>query len=48
MNYYLALVIAYAIGVSALGLWTARLIRNSGDFFVAGRNLGAGLIFSTG
>ena len=47
MNYYLALVIAYAIGVSALGLWTARLIRNSGDFFVAGRALGPGLIFST-
>jgi Na+/proline symporter len=47
VSYYLALVIAYAIGISALDLWTARLIRNSGDFFVAGRRLGAGLIFST-
>lgn len=31
----------------ALGLWTARLIRGSGDFFVAGRRLGPGLIFAS-
>jgi SSS family solute:Na+ symporter len=30
-----------------LGLWSARLVRGSGDFFVAGRKLGPGLIFTT-
>jgi solute:Na+ symporter, SSS family len=37
----------YSDGVVALGLWTSRLIRNSSDFFVAGRNLGPGLIFAS-
>jgi len=31
----------------ALGLWIARRVRNSADFFVAGRSLSAGAIFST-
>ena len=31
----------------ALGLWTARLVRGSGDFFVAGRRLGPGLVFTS-
>lgn len=31
----------------ALGLWTSRLVRGSGDFFVAGRTLGPGLILSS-
>ena len=31
----------------ALGLWTARLVRTSGDFFVASRSLGPGLIFAS-
>ena len=30
-----------------LGLWSARLVHGSGDFFVAGRKLGPGLIFTT-
>ena len=30
-----------------LGLWSARLVRESSDFFVAGRKLGPGLIFTT-
>lgn len=47
MSLHLALVIAYAVGITALGLWTARYIRNSGDFFVAGRSLGSGLVFSS-
>lgn len=47
MNLYLALVLGYAITIVALGLWTSRLVRNSSDFFVAGRGLGTGLIFST-
>jgi solute:Na+ symporter, SSS family len=33
--------------VVALGLWTARLVRTSGDFFVASRRLGPGLIFAS-
>jgi len=31
----------------AIGLWIARLVRNSADFFVAGRSLGGPLLFST-
>jgi SSS family solute:Na+ symporter len=33
--------------VVALGLWTARLVRSSVDFFVASRSLGPGLIFAS-
>ena len=47
MNLQLTLLIVYSIGVVGFGLWTARLVRNSGDFFVAGRRLGPGLIFTT-
>ena len=47
MNLQLSLLIVYSMGVIALGLWTSRLIRGSGDFFVAGRRLGPGLIFVT-
>src|SRR5882672_560850 len=45
MNLQLTLLVVYSTGVIALGLWTSRLIRGSGDFFVAGRRLGGGLIF---
>ena len=47
MSLQLTLLIVYTMGVIVLGLWTARLIRGSGDFFVAGRRLGPGLIFVT-
>jgi SSS family solute:Na+ symporter len=47
LTLHLALLIVYSIGVVALGLWTSRLIRTSGDFFVAGRRLGPGLIFAS-
>jgi SSS family solute:Na+ symporter len=47
LSLQLTLLIVYSMGVIALGLWTARLIRGSGDFFVAGRRLGPGLIFVT-
>src|ERR671918_726507 len=47
MSIHLTLLILYSVGVVGLGLWTARLIRTSGDFFVAGRSLGPGLIFSS-
>ena len=47
MTLHLALLIVYSIGVVSLGLWTSRLVRTSGDFFVAGRRLGPGLIFAS-
>jgi solute:Na+ symporter, SSS family len=47
VSLHLAVMIAYAVGITALGLWTARYIRTSSDFFVAGRGLGAGLVFSS-
>jgi SSS family solute:Na+ symporter len=47
LNLHLTLLIVYSVAIVALGLWTARLIRGSRDFFVAGRRLGPGLIFTT-
>jgi solute:Na+ symporter, SSS family len=47
MNLPLVLLIVYSVGLIAFGLWIARLVRGTGDFFVAGRNLSAPLIFST-
>ena len=47
MNIYLASLTAYALALMALGLWIGRRVRGAGDFFVAGRSLGPGLIFST-
>jgi SSS family solute:Na+ symporter len=47
VNLHLALLIVYSVAIVGLGLWTARLIRGSSDFFVAGRRLGPGLIFTT-
>ena len=39
--------VVYSIGLIALGAWITRRVRASGDFFVSGRSLGAGLIFAT-
>lgn len=47
MNVHLTLLIVYSAALISLGLWVARLVRTSGDFFVAGRSLAAPLIFST-
>ena len=47
MSLYLTLIVAYSLGVVGLGIWTARFVRSSSAFFVAGRSLGAGLIFVT-
>lgn len=47
MSIHLALLIAYSILLTGVGLWIGRLVRGSGDFFVAGRTLGASLLFST-
>ncbi len=45
--YYLLLLIAYSLAQIALGVWIGRRVRTARDFFVAGRSLGPGLIFST-
>jgi SSS family solute:Na+ symporter len=42
---HLILLIVYSIGVVGLGIWSARFVRTSSAFFVAGRSLGPGLIF---
>jgi SSS family solute:Na+ symporter len=47
VSIHLALLIVYSVAIVALGIWSARLVRGSGDFFVAGRRLGPGLIFTT-
>src|SRR5918995_1086166 len=47
MTVHLVLLVVYSVGVVALGLWAARLVRHSSEFFVAGRTLGPGLIFAT-
>lgn len=42
-----ALLLAYAALQVALGLWLARSVRGGAAFFVADRQLGAGLLFAT-
>ncbi|HEY6404325.1 MAG TPA: sodium:solute symporter family protein, partial [Blastocatellia bacterium] len=44
---YLFILIGYAVLMIAFGVILSRRVRESGDFFVAGRGLNAGLIFST-
>ncbi|HSB09311.1 MAG TPA: sodium:solute symporter family protein [Blastocatellia bacterium] len=44
---FLLILIAYAAVMIAIGALVSRRVRASSDFFVAGRGLGAGLIFST-
>lgn len=43
----LALLLLYSAAQVALGLWIGRRVRRAGEFFVAGRQLGPGLIFAT-
>jgi SSS family solute:Na+ symporter len=43
----LLLLLAYSAGLVALGLWIGRRVGTAGDFFVAGRRLGPGLLFTT-
>ena len=47
MTLRLGLLIAYSAGLVGLGLWIGRYVKGAKDFFVAGRGLGPGLIFST-
>jgi len=47
MSLHLALLIIYSCAVVGLGLWTARFVRTSSAFFVAGRSLGPGLVLAS-
>ena len=47
MNVQLALLLFYSALLIGLGLWIGRRVSGTKDFFVAGRSLGPGLIFST-
>ena len=47
MTLQLALLLGYSALLVGLGLWIGRRVSGTKDFFVAGRQLGPGLIFST-
>lgn len=47
MNLPLVILLIYAGVLMGVGLWAGRRVQNSSDFFVAGRRLGPGLIFTT-
>ncbi|MGE5243645.1 MAG: sodium:solute symporter family protein [Betaproteobacteria bacterium] len=47
MNAHLVLLFVYSGLLIALGLWIGRRVSGTSDFFVAGRRLGPGLLFST-
>ena len=47
MSLHLTLLVLYSVTVVGLGIWTARFVRTSGAFFVAGRSLGPGLVFAS-
>jgi SSS family solute:Na+ symporter len=44
---HLVLLVVYSLTVVTLGLWTARYVRTSSAFFVAGRSLGPGLVLAS-
>jgi SSS family solute:Na+ symporter len=46
-NLHLALLLGYSVLLVGLGLWIGRSVKATGDFFVAGRSLGPGLLFCT-
>jgi SSS family solute:Na+ symporter len=47
LSLHLTLLVIYSFAVVGVGLWTARFVRTSSAFFVAGRSLGPGLILSS-
>jgi len=47
VNLPLLLLAVYSVLLILIGLWIARLVKNAGDFFVAGRRLTAPLLFAT-
>lgn len=47
MNIHAVVLVSYALALMAFGLGVGRRVKGSADFFVAGRRLGPGLMFST-
>src|SRR5580658_4989350 len=47
MNAYFATLLAYSAVLIAVGWVASRKVRNAGDFLVAGRRFGPGVIFAT-
>ena len=47
MNLHVALLLGYAALMVGVGLFIGRRVKSAGDFFVAGRSLGPGLLFAT-
>jgi SSS family solute:Na+ symporter len=47
LSLHLVLLLLYALFLLVLGLWVGRYVKGAGDFFVAGRRLGPGLLFAT-
>jgi SSS family solute:Na+ symporter len=47
MNLHAIVLLFYSALLAGMGLWIGRRVRTAADFFVAGRRLGPGLIFST-
>lgn len=47
MHAHLIWLLLFAVLQLALGAWISRRVKNASDFFVAGRSLGPGLLFST-
>jgi solute:Na+ symporter, SSS family len=47
VNVQLAALLVYSAALIVLGLWIGRRVKGTSDFFVAGRRLGPGLLFST-
>jgi SSS family solute:Na+ symporter len=43
----LIILLVYSAAMVAVGIWIGRSVRQSTDYFVGGRSLGAGLIFAT-
>lgn len=47
MSIYALLIAAWCLAQVGIGIWIARRVRTSADFFVAGRNLPASALFAT-
>jgi SSS family solute:Na+ symporter len=47
LNLHLLVLVLYSLGLMTIGVRLGRHMRGAADFFVAGRSLGPGLIFST-
>ena len=47
ISLHLGVLICYSLALIIFGLWVSKRVRSSKSFFVADRNLGTGLIFST-